>query len=60
MGERVSTSKATEAFSKRGLLVDLPLPRLEAQNSSQQLEQEGAAVPLLLDGLLQLLEPSAV
>lgn len=50
----------TEAFSKRGLLVDLPLPRLEAQNSSHQLEQEGAAVPLLLDGLLQLLEPSAV
>ena len=48
----------TEAFSKRGLLVDLPLPRLEAQNSSHQLEQEGAAVPLLLDGLLQLLEPS--
>ena len=49
----------TEAFSKRGLLVDLPLPRLEAQNSSHQLEQEGAAVPLLLDGLLQLLGPSA-
>jgi len=48
-----------EAFSKRGLLVDLPLPRLEAQNSSHQLEQEGAAVPLLLNGLLQLLEPSA-
>ncbi len=50
----------TEAFSKRGLLVDLPLPRLEAQSSGHQLEQEGAAVPLLLDGLLQLLEPSAV
>jgi transcriptional regulator of PTS gene len=49
----------TEAFSKRGLLVDLPLPRLEAQSSGHQLEQEGAAVPLLLDGLLQLLEPSA-
>jgi transcriptional regulator of PTS gene len=49
----------TEAFAGRGLLVDLPLPRLEAQSSSHQMEQEGASVPLLLNGLRQLLEEAA-
>lgn len=38
------------------MLVDLPLPRLEAQSSNQQLEQEGACVPLLLSGIQLLIE----
>ncbi len=49
----------TDAFVKRGMLVDLPLPRLEAQSSSQQLEQEGASVPLLLNGLQMLIGEAA-
>ena len=44
-----------ERFLSSGLLVDLPLPRLEAQHGGHQLEQEGAAMPLLLNGVLQLL-----
>jgi hypothetical protein len=50
----------TDAFAKRGILVDLPLPRLEAQSSGHQLEQEGASAPLLMGGLLQLLNETAM
>jgi transcriptional regulator of PTS gene len=50
----------TDAFAKRGILVDLPLPRLEAQSSGHQLEQEGASAPLLMGGLLQLLGETAI
>ena len=49
----------TDAFAQRGLLVDLPLPRLEAQSSGHQMEQEGASVPLLLNGLAQLIHGAA-
>jgi hypothetical protein len=35
--------------------VDLPLPRLDAQPAGHQLEQEGAAMPVLLQGLARLL-----
>ena len=52
-------SAFADAFAARGLLVDLPLPRLEAQYSGHQLEQEGASVPLLLNGLRQLLDEVA-
>lgn len=48
------------AFSRQGLLVDLPLPRLEAQSSGHQLEQEGASMPLLLEGLALLLAEASV
>ena len=44
------------AFSQQGMLVDLPMPRLEAQPGGHQLEQEGASMPLLLKGLAQLLD----
>jgi|GEM_PF-948078 len=50
----------TDAFARRGILVDLPLPRLEAQSSGHQLEQEGASAPLLMGGLLQLLNDTAI
>jgi len=45
----------TAAFSSEGLLMDLPLPRLEAQSAGYQLEQEGASMPLLLNGVMKLL-----
>lgn len=49
----------TAAFSRQGLLVDLPMPRLEAQRAGHQLEQEGASMPLLLKGLSQLLDEAS-
>ena len=45
----------TAAFSRQGLLVNLPMPRLEAQHTGHQLEQEGASMPLLLNGISELL-----
>ncbi len=45
----------TSALSHQGMLVDLPMPRLDAQLASHQLEQEGASMPLLLQGLAQML-----
>jgi len=44
------------ALSRQGMLVDLPMPRLEAQPAGHQLEQEGASMPLLLKGLAQMLD----
>jgi transcriptional regulator of PTS gene len=45
----------TRAFTAQDLLVDLPMPRLERQRVGHQLEQEGAAMPVLLKGLQGLL-----
>lgn len=44
-----------EAFTAQDLLVDSPMPRLERQRVGHQLEQEGAAMPLLLQGLQEML-----
>lgn len=44
------------ALSDQGMLVDLPMPRLQAQPGGQQLVQEGASMPLLLKGLAKLLD----
>jgi transcriptional regulator of PTS gene len=43
------------AFTSQDLLVDLPMPRLERQRVGHQLEQEGAAMPVLLKGLQDML-----
>ena len=48
------------ALSRQGMLVDLSMPRLEAQPAGHQLEQEGASMPLLLRGLAQLLDEALV
>lgn len=45
----------TAAFANQGQLVDLPMPRLEVQSSGHQLELEGASMPLLLAGVVQVL-----
>ncbi len=45
----------TRAFTSQDLLVDLPMPRLERQRVGHQLEQEGAAMPVLLKGLQDML-----
>jgi transcriptional regulator of PTS gene len=42
-------------LASQGMLVDLPLPRLDAQPAGHQLEQEGASMPVLLQGLARLL-----
>ena len=44
------------ALSGHGMLVDLPMPRLQAQPGGHQLVQEGAAMPLLLQGLATMLD----
>jgi predicted NBD/HSP70 family sugar kinase len=44
------------ALSRQGMLVDLPMPRLEAQPAGHQLEQEGASMPLLLKALAGMLD----
>lgn len=49
----------TAAFANQGQLVDLPMPRLEMQSSGHQLELEGASMPLLLEGVVQVLDMSA-
>jgi predicted NBD/HSP70 family sugar kinase len=46
----------TTAVACRGTLADLPPPRLEAQSVGHHLELEGAAMPLLLQGLARLLD----
>jgi transcriptional regulator of PTS gene len=42
-------------LASQGMLVDLPLPRLDAQPAGHQLEQEGASMPVLLQGVARLL-----
>lgn len=48
----------TEALGQRDLLVGLPMPPLVRQRIGHQLEKEGAAMPLLLKGLHQLVASS--
>lgn len=48
----------TEAWYQRDLLVGLPMPPLVRQRIGHQLEKEGAAMPLLLMGLRQLVAHS--
>jgi predicted NBD/HSP70 family sugar kinase len=45
----------SKAFLAQDLLVDSPMPRLERQRVGHQLEQEGAAMPVLLQGLREIL-----
>jgi transcriptional regulator of PTS gene len=44
-----------QAFAAQDLLVDLPMPRLERQRAGHKLEQEGAAMPVLMNGLNDML-----
>lgn len=46
----------TQALSDQGMLVDLPMPRLQVQPDGQQFLQEGAVMPLLLKGLANMLD----
>lgn len=46
------------AFSNHELLVGLPMPPMERQGTGHQLEQEGAAMPLLAHGVKRLLDAS--
>ena len=45
-----------QALSDQGMLVDLPMPRLQAQPGGQQFMQEGTSMPLLLKGLANMLD----
>ena len=48
----------TGAAGQRDLLVGLPMPPLVRQHIGHQLENEGAAMPLLLRGLKELVARS--
>ncbi len=48
----------TDAWAQRDLLVGLPMPPLVRQRVGHQLEKEGASMPLLLQGLKQLVAQS--
>ena len=48
----------TKALGQRDLLVGLPMPPLVRQRIGHQLEMEGACMPLLLQGLKQLVSES--
>ena len=44
------------ALAAQDLLVGLPMPRMERQGAGHQLEQEGASMPLLVQGLKELMD----
>ncbi len=47
-----------DALSAQDLLVGLPMPRMERQGAGHRLEQEGAAMPWLVQGVKRLIDES--
>ena len=55
--ENIAVWRALQnALSTQELLVGLPMPRMVRQGAGHRLEQEGAAMPLLSQGLKRLLD----